>query len=253
MNRQFSLFLSAVSLLTRIPVKLSILSDEEFSRACQYYSLVGALIGCVIALILIFFHGMITNEVAVVLALLAGVLLTGGLHEDGLADTADGLGGGKTQEDKLRIMKDSSIGVYGVLALLFVFTVKFFLLVELINISLPIACGLIIFAHAISRSFCISLPLWMPYARAEESKLPSMHFHTQSIYNGWLFPVVLGLFFINHFMLIGFGLLLFLWLWQRFIQKQLAGYTGDILGASQQLSEVLVYLLAAIAIGGVNI
>ena len=109
----------ALQFLTRIPVTGEVdHSDEAFARSARFYPLVGIIVGLVAAGVFFVADMFLTDSVSALLALLAGVAVTGGLHEDGLADAADGLIGGKDRDHTLDIMRDHTVGVFGVLALI---------------------------------------------------------------------------------------------------------------------------------------
>lgn len=116
--RQFQLVLCAVQFLTRIPIPaLPGFESDWISRSARYFPLVGMLVGGVCAAVFWGASQLWSGWLPALLAISAGVLVTGAFHEDGLADTADGLGGGSTLAKRLTIMKDSRIGTYGALAL----------------------------------------------------------------------------------------------------------------------------------------
>ena len=107
----------AVTLLTRIPVGSKVIDQSEVAGSVRWFPLVGALIGLVVGTTYGLLAQSLPSVVAGVLAVLVGVMLTGGLHEDGLGDTADALGGGKDAADAARILKDPRQGTFGVLAI----------------------------------------------------------------------------------------------------------------------------------------
>ena len=111
-------FLVAVQLMTRVPVRLAAApSDSELARAAAWFPLVGAGVGALAAAAYWAVERAHLPTLAPWAALAAAVLVTGGFHEDGLGDTADGLFGGRDAERRLAIMRDSRLGSYGVLAL----------------------------------------------------------------------------------------------------------------------------------------
>ncbi len=119
LRRQLVLLVVALQFLTRLPTPAIVRFEADMPvRAARYYPLVGHLVGAVCALVWLAALRVWGAPTAAVLAVGAGVLATGGFHEDGLADTADGLGGGLTPARRLLIMKDSRIGTYGALALI---------------------------------------------------------------------------------------------------------------------------------------
>lgn len=160
--REIQLFFCAVQFLTRVPTpRLEGFQPDWTTRAARYFPLVGLLVGGVCAAVFWGAAKVWSGSVAALLAVGAGVLLTGGFHEDGLADTADGLGGGQTRAKRLSIMKDSRVGTYGVLALLFVLGLKITALA-----SLPAALGawVLVAAHAAGRGAAVLAMAVLPYA-----------------------------------------------------------------------------------------
>jgi len=126
---QLELFWIALGFFSRIPVPTNLnFSPQKLNQACRYFSLVGWLIAGISSGIYYIVQLYLSTDIAILFAMLAGVLLTGAFHEDGLIDSADGMGGGWTAEQKLLIMKDSRIGSYGAIAMWFVLTLKFALL-----------------------------------------------------------------------------------------------------------------------------
>ena len=125
------LFLVALQLLTRLPVGDPMESDRDVADSVAWYAVVGALVGGLSGFVWWMAALALPTRAAAVLAVGATVMLTGALHEDGLADTADGLFGGRTPADRLRIMKDSATGAYGVLALVLIVLLRVSLLAAL--------------------------------------------------------------------------------------------------------------------------
>ena len=149
MPRQLKLFLCALQFLTRLPAPSFADSQPDWiTRAARYYSLVGILVGAACAGVLLAAGQLWSGPLPALLALAAGVLITGGFHEDGLADTADGLGGGQTPRRRLEIMKDSRVGTYGVLALGLVLAIK---VAALASLPLATAALALVAAHGAGR------------------------------------------------------------------------------------------------------
>jgi adenosylcobinamide-GDP ribazoletransferase len=180
--------------------------------------------------------------------MIASVLLTGALHEDGFADTCDGLGGGWTPEERLRIMKDSRIGTYGALGLVFLILLKYFALLQIETEILP----LVWFAgHALSRFVSISQLHFLTYVQdAEKSKSGTM-----TEFSG-IDLIVNAAFGLLPLIFIGYrvwGALLAVvivwWLLIMYFKRKLGGVTGDSLGATQQFCEVVFYLGLAANLG----
>jgi cobalamin 5'-phosphate synthase/cobalamin synthase len=116
--------LAALSFLTAIPAGRRAFDAKEIGRSARWFPLVGAMIGAVYIGMLRVFSSWFPPGIVAILIILAEALITGGLHLDGLADTADGLGGGRTPDDALRIMRDHAIGSYGAIALILIILLK---------------------------------------------------------------------------------------------------------------------------------
>ncbi|MBQ1784731.1 MAG: adenosylcobinamide-GDP ribazoletransferase [Gammaproteobacteria bacterium] len=233
----------ALGLLTRLPLPPHpAYSDGEFSASARYYPLVGALLGsllwgCGTLLQGLGYPSLLVATLVVVMA----VMITGALHEDGLADCADGLGGGLDPAARLRIMKDSRIGAYGALALMLS------QLLRVVAIAALPALWLLMVAHGLSRAMAVVLMACLPYARDEaDAKLKPVAQRA----NGVTLVVALG-FGLGLLLLLPpvtaaaaiVGLALLLWWWRSRLKQLIGGYTGDALGAMQQLSELLFYLV----------
>ena len=242
---------------SRIPLPSSWIS-EKTSHCSRYFSLVGWLAGgvsmAVWLLAQMLFSGSsgtfpeVTLPIAVLLGMAAAVLLTGALHEDGFADTCDGLGGGWTAEERLRIMKDSRIGTYGALGLVFLVLLKFFALLQIETEILPwVWFG----GHALSRFVSISQLRILDYVQDEAKSKSGM----MTEFSG-VDLIVNGTFGLLPLLFIGSqawtGLLavaIVWWVSIMYFKKKLGGVTGDCLGAIQQLSEVVFYLGLGLNLG----
>lgn len=239
-NRNVPSFWLALSFYTRLPCPKN-LDYSQLPRAAIYLPLIGYLVGGVSAITFYFAQFFWSQTVSILLAVIAGILITGAFHEDGFADVCDGFGGGYDKTRILQIMKDSAIGVYGALGLGFLMVLKITTLVSLPFEKLPL---IFIAAHSVSRLMPLFLMRCYDYARLENSKVQSAIFQPT---NGNLcFAAIcatLPLFFlpaILWFSLLPIGLLtLFL---GRYFQQKIGGYTGDCLGATQQISETIFYL-----------
>jgi len=177
--------------------------------------------------------------------MLVTICLTGGLHEDGLADSADGLIGGQDPQRRLEIMKDSRIGAYGALALWFSLTAKLILVQSLLAVSLVTAISASVTAHCLGRTAAVALLTCLPYARIEYSK--SSNFGNKVTFRQLtlvlIFAIVLsllllrlqGVFCLTAALAVTFvcGL---------YFKDKIGGITGDCLGAANQLVELSAYL-----------
>lgn len=249
MMRQIKLFLCAVQFLTRIPVpRLADFEDSWITRSTRYFPLVGQIVGALCAAVLLLAGELWQGFVPLLLALVAGVLITGAFHEDGLADTADGLGGGRDAAHRLAIMKDSRIGTFGALALLLMLALK---LGALALFTPGVAALLLLASHGAGRTAAVVVMAALPYAGDPAgSKIKPVPDGVRGgevvialLLGAWPLllvpaPLVLG-------GVLG-GVLLAL-LMAFAARKLINGYTGDVLGAVEQLFE-LGFLLGAAAI-----
>lgn len=236
---------AAFGLLTRLPVWRLVRHDApvDFTRAVWAYPVVGAVIGLIaggadtLALRLGFAPG-----IAALLTLAAQLLVTGALHEDGLADTADGFGGGRTRERKLEIMRDSRIGSYGAVALMLALALRGMAIAE---IAAPVV-GLVV-AGAMARGAIVLVLLVAEPARKDgmASSLSAIPFATAAI--ALLVPLGLAvclLPFAQALLVAGITALLSYGV-ARWSTRQIGGHTGDVLGATAVATECLVLTLLA--------
>jgi adenosylcobinamide-GDP ribazoletransferase len=258
-------YLLAVQFFTRIPVTGRLAQWVGYSPAllrasAAHFPGVGVLVGGIAAMV----HGALlvllagreyAALLAAVLSTIATVLLTGAFHEDGLADVADGLGGSPERLRALEIMKDSRVGAFGALGLVLALLAKVSLLALLGAIGTALACAGLFAAHVVSRSFPLLLIRLLPYvgdAPASRSKPLADAISAASLLAAslWL-ALALGL---ASAVLSGAQIaagmaaaaLAFLWLWRLF-HRRLQGFTGDCLGATQQVCELAFYLGLAVA------
>ncbi|MBX7146297.1 MAG: adenosylcobinamide-GDP ribazoletransferase [Alphaproteobacteria bacterium] len=240
-------FIAACSLLTVL--NISYMWDNKTERPLAFsvraFPIVGWCIGFVMGCVLKLTYSInLEISLSTIFAILSGILLTRGFHEDGLADTVDGLIGGNNKEHKLMIMKDSRIGTYGTLALIFSVIIKIF---TLISLSVDQGFWLLILTQGMSRS---CLP-WFMYKMtlAKESGL-AFHFGKPCFYSTvWSLSLGLGaiLFIMGIKVFIVVSILTFAWyhIFSLYVKKQIGGYTGDILGAFQQTNEILILIFLA--------
>ena len=239
LGREFQILKLALQFLTRLPVHATY-DPQAMALAPRYFGVVGALIGAVGAGVLwLSAHGF-GNLVACVLCLICVVVLTGALHEDGLADTADGVGGGATPEAALNIMRDSRIGAYGALALIAVFALRLAILFSVQSTS-ALAVAMLITAHAASRGSMLVVMFSGEYLRTDGAgrDMRSAVDVTALGINGATLMVLVALLLpFGAWLPALTGLVLGHVLARAFYQPKLNGYTGDCLGFVQQISEI---------------
>ena len=235
----------AASFVTLLPVGSSKpAADGAIARATWALPVAGLLVGLAGALVYKISSRLgLTPNLAALLALATTALITGALHEDGLADTADGLGGGRTRERRLEIMRDSRIGTYGALALIFSVLMRAFLLAA-IAVPGPVLIALVA-SHAAARALLPAFMQLVPPARTEglSAGAGAGGPNTASIALALGAAALLPL---GHAgAVVAAGLLLALiWAVRRQALAALGGQTGDVLGALEQLAEILVLAVA---------
>jgi len=240
-RQEARLLLTAVQFLTRLPVPGWVgHGPGQLDRAMRYLPLVGIGVGLVGAAVLMLAGAGLPRPAAAVLSVAATLLLTGALHEDGLADTLDGLFGGATREDALRIMRDSRLGTFGAAGLAVALGLK----VAALS-TLPTAGPALVAGHAGSRFFVVCVLARLLYARANGKADPvaggvgGMELAVAGCC-GVLPMLLLGSRAVPALLLAG-GLA---WGMARWFRWRLGGYTGDGLGAVQQVTELAILLVA---------
>ena len=243
-RRELEYFFGAVRFFTRLPVPGWVgHSSEALNRSARYFPAVGLLVGGIGALVYLGAALFWPQPVAVLLAMAATIHATGAFHEDGLADTVDGLGGGWDRLRILEIMKDSRVGSYGVVATVLALLGKFTLLISLDGALVPLA---LLAGHAVSRFCSTALLATMDYVRDDllaRAKPLATRISGGGMLVALFFVVVALAWLPAEKALAGCGLaaLATLWLAAKF-KRWLGGYTGDCLGATQQVSEIAFYL-----------
>ncbi len=233
--------LSAISLLTRLPVALA---TAPRANGCWAWPLAGLTVGAASVLVAASAHRFgVPAAPAAVLALITSALLTGGLHEDGLADSADGLIGGRDRAHRLEIMKDSRIGSYGALAMGLILLLRCFALATLITAG---EWGAILAIAALSRAPMAVLMALLPNARgagsAQSLGRPSQNSAGLALALGLGLAVAVSGFTA---LPVALAAAVVTFLFGAYAKAKIGGQTGDILGASQQLTEAAMLTVAA--------
>jgi adenosylcobinamide-GDP ribazoletransferase len=236
--------LNALRFMTIVPVPSSdtAIAPDWLSRCAKYFPVVGIGVGLVSAMVLLLAGRIWGPVIASLLAVAASIAVTGALHEDGLADTADGLGGGSSVEKRLAIMKDSRIGTYGMLALMFSLSLR---VTALADMPAWTAAAALIVAHAAARITPIFVVNALSYAGDAAAMKVSYLDASVSAHDrrfAWVVVLcaLLPLAFVSILSVIS-GLLLGTALaaatayWAR---QRINGYTGDVLGAIEQMFEI---------------
>lgn len=232
--------------LTRIPLPPSALPEEiSVSDASRFFPIIGGVIGLIGGIVMMFAAWLSFSPMIVaIFGLLTMAVVTGALHEDGLADTIDGLGGGQTRERKLAIMHDSQIGSFGVVALIFSFAVRWAALSAIAGMGAGQAALAVIAAGAASRALLPAVMHYVPVAREDglsaDAGRPGFDRAGVAFIIGVLF-LLFCLGFQTGIVSLGLVVLAAA-MFVYFVANRIGGQTGDVLGATQQISEAVVLL-----------
>lgn len=233
---------------TRLPLWRFIkVPEEHFKDVVSYWVVVGLFTSSVMAGTLWVLSQIMPVPVAVICAIISRILLTGALHEDGLADFFDGFGGGKSREHILKIMKDSHIGSYGVISLILYFIT---LLALLISLPVNVACCVILVGDPVNKYITSFITFKLPYARKEEESKSKIIYKRSGI-----IPILMGLIISilllivwlepRFYIAVAAPVLLFYFL-TLFMKRKIGGYTGDCCGALFLLCEITFYFAVVI-------
>jgi adenosylcobinamide-GDP ribazoletransferase len=240
-------FLRAFSFLTILPVGQIPLSEEKgLARSMAFFPLVGLVIGLLLALGYYLLSFLFSKSLVLWLTIGLLALLTRGLHLDGFADTMDGLGSGGPREKTLEVMRDSRIGAFGVIGLILLIGAKYLSLDQLAEQSIPRA---LILMAVLGRNSMVLVCYRSPYARDGEGlgKPFSENLGLREIALSLISSFGIGLLLIGvKGIVVFFGIGLFSLGYRYFFVKKLSGVTGDILGAANEMSELLCLLLLVI-------
>ncbi len=258
-RRQVSLFIVAAQFLTRLPVPvLRNFEPSWLTHSARYFPLVGALVGGINVGVWWLCGHWFAPSVSVGLMMGASLLITGAFHEDGFADTCDGFGGGTTPDHTLAIMKDSRIGAYGAIGVSMMLGLKWVTLVAIPSAVFPVV---VIGAHMLSR-WCSTGLIWgLRYVRSDGDGKSKPLADSLTGFD-WVLSGLIGAAALAPLALTGsrttststihacaaaaLAAALTAGVAARYCRSRIGGYTGDFLGAVQQVSE-LTFLLAALA------
>jgi adenosylcobinamide-GDP ribazoletransferase len=252
-KRELRLFFTALSFYTRLPAPSAIHGHNSalLPDSIRYLPVIGWIAGFLAAAVYLSVNFLFGNAIAVLFSMGSTIWLTGAFHEDGFADVCDGFGGGWTKEKILDIMKDSRLGSYGVIGLILLLAIKFIATIQVSSdVNAIVILGTFVIAQSLSRFAAIIIVFNHNYARNSESKagpavaekaksssliiaavltlfpIGALIFYTaESSIAFILIPVILASCYLGHY-----------------FKRWIGGYTGDCLGAVQQLTEVIIYL-----------
>lgn len=255
MQKEWRYFLLALGFFTRIPVpSFSHFQESDLNHASKYFPLIGIIVGGIGASSFYIAHLFFPQSIAVLVSMATTIYVTGAFHEDGLADSADGLGGGWDKDKILVIMQDSRLGTYGAVALFLMLFAKF----QILNTLNPTIIAItLITAHALSRLCAAWMMQSLDYvkfngkAKPLATKVDKISLLIANLFGLLPFStMIFALIVSNHSQLtiIKFASMSLLpvflsWFWWRQkIKHWIGGYTGDCLGATQQITELGFYL-----------
>ena len=279
MMLQLRYFLVAVQFFTRIPITGRIAHWMGFeaswiSRCTRFFPLIGLLLGILLAALFNTLLLVFNQSISIVITTVVGILITGAFHEDGFADFCDGFGGGQTPERIITIMRDSRVGAYGAIGIMLMLLTKIQALSSLDAVWVGAA---LVIGHSASRGFAVFIMIVLPYVEskitnktnlvrdAKDDEVREDEVQVDAVKADRVKPVAAGLLlsdwlpalcfgFLPAILLgwafdawlpIGCGLLcatvVSIWMWWN-LRRRLGGYTGDTLGATQQLAETIFYL-----------
>ncbi len=245
---QLRLIKTALLFYTRIPVgNIKGYDAQMATRSIAYFPWVGLAIGGLTAGVYWGLHAILPQGVALLFSMAFSIYLTGAFHEDGFADFCDGFGGGYTKERIMEIMKDSRLGTYGALGLGLLLAAKFLLLQSIAPEQLILT---LVMGHAVSRVATLVFSKTLPYVQSAEKSKLKMEGKAKH-----MLPLVLALSMATvPFYWLGTGyaaayLILFFAVFvvfRGYVKRKIGGYTGDVLGAFQQISELSFYLAVVV-------
>lgn len=249
LRKEIDYFFSGLSFYTRIPCPSSVgFSPENLNKSRKYLALIGVLVGLVASIVYLLSALVFPNEVSVFLSMIATIYLTGAFHEDGFADSCDGFGGGWEKAQILTIMKDSRVGSYGVIGLILILGLKFLVLVSLADQSSTLLIFSLVSGHSVSRLMASWIMQKYDYVSSAETSKSSGVTSVRLSRNEMLassIPAVLVILLAwqLNFIVAVFVAWLAAYMLGRYFQRKITGYTGDCLGAVQQVCELLFYLV----------
>jgi adenosylcobinamide-GDP ribazoletransferase len=246
LTTQWHSFFNAWVFFSRLPPPPGIrFNDDLLDHSSRYFTWIGCVLGLLLATVVAAGDALWSLPLAVACMMGVSLLLTGAFHEDGLADMFDGFGGGFSREAVLRIMKDSRLGTYGAAALIVTFLVRWLSWVALFEQGVSVWWALP-FVAAWSRFWAISTLWILPYARDEDdskSKPLATRFGKGATTLA-LIPVLGLVWLLDPLVALGLTLasVVLRLMLNRWFMRRIQGYTGDCLGAAQQLHETLTLL-----------
>jgi adenosylcobinamide-GDP ribazoletransferase len=253
LRHHLTLFFTALQFYTRLPApKWLVYRPENLSLATGYLPFIGWIVGAVAGGTWMVAEYLTNPTIAILSSMIISILFTGAFHEDGFADVCDGFGGGWTREKILEIMKDSRVGTYASVGLIAILALKFALLQSIAG-GWAVITGVLVSGHALSRLMPVFVIYMLPYSRNTDGKAkpvaekPPLAVLALAIILGVLPLFGMALYLEQPLLLAAILLLgLITLLLANYFKKWIGGYTGDCLGAIQQVCEVAFYFFTVV-------
>jgi len=239
--KEWQILKHTIQYFTRIPLPYKHpYSPSHNQQALRYLPLIGVLAGLWSSGVFTLIHHYFSLDISIFMSIISTILLTGAIHEDGFADFCDSLGG-MTPEKRLTIMKDSNMGAFGVIGLLGILSGKYLFLIHMPVSHLP--C-IFISGHMLSRYFILFIILFLPYSGHTKPSKSLPMIQKNQVKNTVIATVIIGLIMLTFplYAWVSIPILTLITLLLMFYyKKSIGGYTGDYLGAAQQLTEICHY------------
>jgi adenosylcobinamide-GDP ribazoletransferase len=242
MKKEIDIFFTALMFYTRIPCPKWITHEAEYlNKATRYFPMMGWIVGGICAASFWLSQYIFSTPISLLISMIAGILTTGAFHEDGFTDVCDGFGGGWTKVKILEIMKDSRTGAYGAIGIALMLFFKF---IALIEIPISVMLVVIVAAHSFSRLCAVGMVASSMYVREnEDAKAKPL---AKTISSKEIIPAVIfglsPLIFLGKLSIAICLPVIATYFLRRYFHKWIGGYTGDCLGATQQVTELMFYL-----------
>ena len=248
LKRELLRFFASALFFSRIPVPFGkSIKEKHFQKAIRYFPWIGFIISSFIAVIMYYSCLLLPKPIVILLGLTINTLLTGALHEDGLADVCDGFGGGYNRQRIIEIMKDSHIGTFGVIGLVLSFLFRYAALSEMPRYFLAV---FFIAGNTLSRFTLVTVMQHFPYVGSYESskartvigKISTTDLLIAAI------PIIPAFLLTENIYCLLF--IIPVWITKAFMANyfnhKIGGYTGDCMGAIQQITEIIFYITALV-------
>ncbi|MDI6730814.1 MAG: adenosylcobinamide-GDP ribazoletransferase [Candidatus Altarchaeum sp.] len=250
-------FLCAIQFLTTINLKFIEWDEQLTAKSVAYFPAVGILIGCILTIAYFILSLVFPNTITAVMLIVIEIIFIRGMHLDGFIDTVDGLFGGMNKEERLRIMKDTHPGSFGIIAVVLLILLKFTLIFGILNLNMDkfFIAEILILMPALGR-YAMLIPMAIfPYARDNGTAHWTKFVKKREILTATLFVLLSAILiaFVFHLKALVLSLILlstliigaivFSLMLSKYIVSKIGGMTGDTYGAINEISEVIVLLL----------